>query len=272
MGLADGTRRASMSDPIDAQGPLRVLVVAHVYYPELWPEVADCIALVPEPRDIVVTLVTGRADGMAGAIVERFPDASVLAVQNRGRDQWPLLQVLLGGALAEDVDVVLKLHTKASTHRLDGRRWRRRMLDSLCGSSRRVDEILSLFGSDPALGVVAPAGGLLGREFWGGNAELIDDLAARLDIPVDLERTFFPGGSMYWARVSLLRQLGELGLDEADFPPEPLPGDGTTAHALERLVGVIAAAQGLDVVAADEVPARLAHIRTKAISEDSHGR
>jgi len=270
MGMAGPASTAEPAPP--ARHPLRVLVVAHVFHPEIWPELAECIAQIREPRDVCVTLVEGPAGHLREGILDRFPEATVLTVPNRGRDQWPLLDLIQDARLLEGVDVVLKLHTKASRHRLDGRRWRRRMLASLSGSRSRVDEILALFGADPMLGIVAPTGGLLGREFWGGNTGLVQDLAARLGVPVDLERTFFPGGSMYWARTGVLRALGALDLVEQDFPAEPLPSDGTLAHALERLVGVVATAQGLEVIAADEVSARLARIRSTRQPGDDDGR
>lgn len=266
IGLAGPTTRVS---PAPAPPPsLNVLVVAHVFYPTLWPELAERISLIRAPRNLAVTLVQGHADHLRTEILDRYPGATVQTVPNLGRDQLPMMNLLRDGRLLEGIDVVLKLHSKASEHRLDGRRWRRRMLDSLCGSTPGVDQILALFGSDPTIGIVTPSDGLLGREFWGQNSEAVDELAARLGVPVDLDRTLFPGGSMYWARTEVLARLRDLDLGEGDFAPEPLPSDGTLAHALERLVGVVAAAEGLDVVSADSVPTRLARIRPTPTSED----
>ncbi len=42
-------------------------------------------------------------------------------------------------------------------------------------------------------------------------------------------------GTMFWAKVSSLKPMLNLGLDWDDYPVEPLPIDGTMLHALERL-------------------------------------
>lgn len=45
---------------------------------------------------------------------------------------------------------------------------------------------------------------------------------------------------MFWARSDAVRSLLSLPLTYEDFPDEPLPPDGTIAHALERLILVLA--------------------------------
>ena len=40
----------------------RVLVVAHVYYPEVWFDIEDRLVRIPEPYDLIVSLVEGRAE------------------------------------------------------------------------------------------------------------------------------------------------------------------------------------------------------------------
>jgi lipopolysaccharide biosynthesis protein len=102
---------------------------------------------------------------------------------------------------------------------------------------------------------------VLGREFWGANGALIDALGVRCGIRVDPERTWFPGGSMFWARPDPLLRLRDAGLTIDDFEHEAVSIDGTAAHALERFVGVLVVAAGREVVAADEVAGRLARAR-----------
>jgi lipopolysaccharide biosynthesis protein len=53
----------------------------------------------------------------------------------------------------------------------------------------------------------------------------------------DLPQHFnFPVGTMFWARTSALEPLIGLHLQWDDYPPEPLPYDGTLLHAVERLL------------------------------------
>lgn len=235
----------------------RVLVVAHVFYPELWEDLAQRIERIPGPRDLIVTLVTGYSGALAEAIVARFPGAGILELPNRGRDMYPLVHVIDAG-LVGDYDAVLKLHTKASVHRLDGAAWRERLLDSLCPSPEGIGLILELLRRDPTVGMIAPAGALLGREFWGTSGPCVDALAARTGIRCDPDEVWFPGGSMFWARPAHLNRLRDARLTIDDFEHEAVTIDGTAAHALERFVGALVHAGGQDVISADEVAGRLA--------------
>jgi lipopolysaccharide biosynthesis protein len=176
---------------------------------------------------------------------------------------WPFVRVLELG-LVGDHDAVLKLHTKASVHRVDGAAWRTRLLDSLCPSPERIGLTLELFRREPGVGMVAPAGAVLGREFWGSNGLLLEALAARTGVALDPENTWFPGGSMFWARPAPLLRLREAGLTLDDFEQEAVSIDGTTAHALERFVGVLMADAGQRVLGADEVAGQLARLRDAA--------
>lgn len=235
----------------------RVLVIAHVFYPDLWPELADRIALIPEPFDLAVSLVAGRSDGMVQHIRARFPDAIVEKVDNRGRDMLPLLHLLDLGIVG-DYDAVLKVHTKKSAHRRDGRRWRTELLDALCPSGPGIELMLELLRRDPRVGMIAPAGHVLGLEFWGSNGKLIEAIAARVPAGYDPEKVWFAAGSMFWIRPERLRDLMLPNLTADDFEYEVAALDGTTAHALERYIGVVVALAGQSVVTDQEVAGRLA--------------
>ena len=214
----------------------RVLVIAHVFYPEIWPELAIRIERIPAPYDVIVTLVEGHSAGLVDAIVAQFPNVVIETLPNRGRDLWPLVHVAELGLIG-DYDAVLKLHTKKSVHRLDGDAWRERLLDSLCPTPEGIALILDLLRRDPEVGMVAPAGAVLGREFWGGNGPLIDALAARSGIPVDPAAVWFPGGSMFWSRPGPLNRLRKASLTTDDFEHEvghPGLHDRARARALLR--------------------------------------
>ena len=230
-------------------------MVAHVYYPELWSEIADRIALVPGEVDVVVTLVRDRAAGLAAGIRERWPGADVRVVENRGRDWWPLVQVLDRVA---GHDAVLKLHTKRTPHLPWGEAWRGDLLDGVCGSTEQVDQILRLLVSDPRVGIVAPPRNVLGREFVGNNAGGLSGLVRRSGVAYRPAELWFPAGSMFWARPEVVLALADLDLTAEEFGVESGAIDGTAAHALERYLGVVAAARGLAVVESSEVDGLLA--------------
>ena len=255
--LASPTPRSVQHpDPPTSPRQRRVLVVAHVYYPELWHDIADRLARIPEPFDLVVTLTRGRGEVIEHDIRVRVPHAQLLYVENRGRDMLPLLEVVRRGAV-DGYDAVLKVHTKRSPHRLDGDGWRIALLDGVLSSPKDVRRTIDLLRVDPDVGLVVPAGHVGGPEAWGGDLPVAAALAARLPLAFDPDALRFPAGSMYWTRPWLLRRLLDLGLTDEDFVVEAGHTDGTVAHALERFIGVMAAAAGLDLVETDEVASRL---------------
>ena len=239
----------------DPASPVRVLVIAHVYYPELWDELADGIERIPGDLDLVVTLVEGRAEHLADPIGTRFPGADIRVVPNRGRDVWPLIQVLdrIAGH-----GLVLKVHTKRSPHMRNGDAWRHELLGALVGSTSQVERIRTLLADDRRIGMVAPARNVLGREFLGPNRPGVESLARKGGRAFDAERLWFPAGSMFWTRAEILLPLADLYLTPEDFGPETGAVDGTLAHAIERYLGVLAASQGLAVIESPDVDRLLA--------------
>ena len=108
-----------------------------------------------------------------------------------------------------------------------------------------------------------PNGNLHGPETWGSNQVLVEALAARIPFAFDPSQLRYPAGSMYWARPWVLSRLADLELGREHFESEAGHVDGSTAHALERFVGVAARTSGLDIVDADDVAARLHRARRR---------
>jgi lipopolysaccharide biosynthesis protein len=71
---------------------------------------------------------------------------------------------------------------------------------------------------------------------WGPNRVAAEGLLARIGVDrFDLRGLAFPAGSMFWCRPQTLKPIFAFGMSFLDFPPEPIGGDGTLAHAVERL-------------------------------------
>ncbi|WP_160314515.1 rhamnan synthesis F family protein [Candidatus Rhodobacter oscarellae] len=64
----------------------------------------------------------------------------------------------------------------------------------------------------------------------------------------------FPAGMMCWLKAPILTRMADLSLQAEDFEPECGQTDGTFAHGIERLLGVMAAAQDMTV----QTPATIA--------------
>ena len=65
-----------------------------------------------------------------------------------------------------------------------------------------------------------------------------------IDAEINSNELPLPIGNCFWARFDALKPLFDLDWNYEDFPPEPLPHDGTVSHALERIYAHVAASQG----------------------------
>jgi lipopolysaccharide biosynthesis protein len=250
---ADGPSRRPDGDPT-------ILVVAHVHYPELWGDIEDRLARMPEAFDLLVSVTEGTAQLVIPRITSRYPRARIEVVPNRGRDWGPLVHLVNKGLLA-GYDAVAKVHTKKSEHRIDGNGWRLELLDGIFESPEQIGRIVSLLREDRSVGVVVPTGHVSGPEHWGSDQGIVEALAARMTMAFDPEELRFPAGSMFWCRPWLLERFADLDIGLEHFEPEAGQYDATTAHALERMVGIFTEVAEMDIVEVMDVKGRLASYR-----------
>ena len=233
---------------------MKTLVVVHVYYPHLWPELAACIRNVG-PCDLTVTYV----DEAAVAEARRdFPAARFLACENRGYDVWPFVKALKAVDLGA-YDLVVKLHTKRDIDlprktevaytRLNGSAWRDHLL-SFVRTPSAWQKTLRRFET-PNIGLVAGAPVIFRR----GDAKVLRqadsfDRAIRLLADWGIRapaRGRFVGGTMFAVRAALLRPLVERPFSAEMFETSAGHDNETLAHILERLLGLLVCGQGFRV-------------------------
>jgi glycosyltransferase involved in cell wall biosynthesis len=241
------TNRPPRSGPSPAP---TIAVHAHIFYLDLLDEITDCLAAIPYPTQVYVSTTTPGHRPLIEERLAKLPHVTsvdVRLVENRGRDIAPLV-IEFGAALAR-ADLVAHLHTKRSPHNLDLRGWRRYLFDSAFGSQAVVRAIVNRFLSDPDVGLLFPATYLPVRPFMriGANGPAVRNLLQRYGsdrVLGEFQDDFFPAGSVFWCRGSLIRRLLELNLKATDFEPEAGQVDGTLAHALERILPSVAAVDG----------------------------
>jgi len=156
--------------------------------------------------------------------------------------------------LDEGFDIVLKLHTKHSSHRTDGDTWRAQLIGRLVEPSR-AGTIVEAFRRDPELGCVAPEGHVLPLGvYWGWNEETVRYLCVRMGIAdPDVRNDRFAAGSMFWMRLEALRPLLDAHLGEWEFEPEGGYVDGTMAHGVERALSLAVVGSGFRLETAARV-------------------
>lgn len=257
----------TLKRPVEADGPLHrpegdptVLVVAHVHYPELWGDIDDRLSRMPCAFDLIVTITEGTAEQAIPTIMRKHPKARIELVANKGRD-WAPMVMLANRGLLSGYDAIAKVHTKKSEHRIDGDGWRIALLDGILESPYQIQRIIDLLQEDRSVGLVVPTGHVAGTEHWGSNQGIIEALAYRLPMAFDPDELRFPAGSMFWCRPWLLERIADLDIGDEHFEPEAGQYDATTAHALERLMGIYSTVGGMDIVEAMDVKQRLTNYR-----------
>jgi len=152
--------------------------------------------------------------------------------------------------------LLLKLHTKKSSHREDGNTWRNDIFEKLL-LPKKCEQIITYFNHRKDLGIVGPQGHIVDMTtYWGSNKQAALRLAERMG--VDYHSTMkqpFVAGTMFYARVSALQPLLNLSISEDDFDSEKGQVDGTFAHAVERAfsISVLASDMGLASSDSDEI-------------------
>lgn len=237
----DGIRRALLPEAI---APSRPCAVIHVWYVELLEALLDTLHATGLGFRVVLTVPREREGAVRDELQRLQSKAEVMVFENRGRDILPFL-IAAARLHEEGEDVVLKLHTKRSTHRDDGAAWRTELVDRLA-SPARAAAVTRAFRDRPQLGFVAPEGHLLAiNDYPGANKALVEYLLSLIGTDVAEAATgYFIAGSMFWCRLDALAAITGAPLSAADFALEQGQIDGTMAHAMERVVAIVAATSG----------------------------
>jgi len=239
----------------------RIGVHVHLHYQDLWQEIRASLVNLPPGFGLYVTVNDDNA-ALFQSISAEFPGAEITRVPNRGRDIAPFL-ALLGSGVFDRYDYVCKIHSKKSVVEgrgsYFGRAWRRRSIADLLGTPRQIRNILSLFDSDSAIGVIGcaalhqPNQRVGVKDAFLKNREKIETLLSRCaghSVPASVD---YFAGSMFWFRPRALHALRALAIAPGDFPEEPCKSDGTLAHALERAIPTVAAMSGYRIADAPRV-------------------
>ena len=237
-----------------AQGfPLTIGVHLHLFYADLADEFCVRLANIPAPFTLFISVTSSDVDvselqARFAKALPRCDSVVVRRVPNRGRDIAPFL-VAFASELSQ-FDLVLHLHSKRSKHSAHAD-WRKFLLHHTLGNRSIVSQILNIFTEDKTIGMVRPPyyGGLRSQPNWGKNRDEVMEVLETLNFGLAGERCpDFPAGSFFWARTDAIRPLFEAGYTVHNFPEEAGQIDGTLAHAMERVLGVLLPAQGYKMV------------------------
>jgi lipopolysaccharide biosynthesis protein len=241
--------RSTLADSRTAPGTSEPLaIVVHVFFEEVLEEILQYTRQIESARfKLYVSCSLDAAERVGQRLDSSGHEYNILPLTNRGRDALPFLKVLTL-VMKNGHDAVLKVHTKKSTHRMDGSAWRRELFDSLLTQSA-IAEAMAFLREHPDCGVLGPAGHVLPlRQYMGSNETALRHLSSRLGIEsAALKEIEFVAGSMFFARVAALVPLMNLAIYDEDFEEEGGQIDGTMAHAFERVYGISAMSAGYTI-------------------------
>ena len=229
----------------------KIAVAAHIFYPEQTQALVELLMNIASGCDIYVSVRPGDSGSVLGILGNAFAGnkITVREVPNRGYDIAPFICTF--GQHYADYDLVLKLHTKKSSHVPWLTGWGDYLWGNMTGSPQTISAILKLFRDNEKLGlvypeIIPPLKDVLKKDPWQENWYNCRLLGERLGLSIQREIDLdFPAGSMFWFRPKALEPLFMLGLTAEDFPEgSRVLRNGTPAHAVERLLVLIAEKQG----------------------------
>lgn len=232
------------SKALAIEGYPKTALHVHVFYPDLLEDMLLRLSHNKSRPKIFLTHPQIVSIERVQSILERYNmEARVITLdENKGRDIGPFFSEL-PPEFFTDFDVVGHIHTKKSAEIQNGSvgaSWYNFAMINMIGEPEGVkmfDEILHAFRLDEKLGIVFPDDpNLMG---WGENYEHARKLLPNELLPNEEDVFEFPVGSFFVARPAALKKLVELSLTSVDWPEEPVPYDGSTLHALERLIGIV---------------------------------
>ena len=163
----------------DPAAPLRVVAVAHIYYPEMTDEILDRLDTLPGDYDLVITTADERRSAaIRETLARRGREADLRVVaSNRGRDVSAFFVDCRDVIESDEHDLVVKVHSKRSPQDAPpiAELFKRHLFENLLASPGHTANVLRLFQQHDSLGMVFPpvyhiAYPTLGHA-WFGNEE-----------------------------------------------------------------------------------------------------
>ena len=237
-----------LTPPADCNTEAFALIV-HVWHLDTLDDLSAACANFPADADRFVTFADSLPPEDRARIAASFAGARLVAVRNVGQDVGALMQLM------DQVDLgrygfVCKIHSKKGPKMPEA--WRRTLLGGVLGSARQVERIVAGFRADPQV-MLAGARQLFlyGPAYLWKNADGIDDLAGPLLQGFDFRNQDwgFVAGTCFWIRTDILLRLKALRIE---WQPGAYVDDGTPAHVLERMFGMLVAIDGGTVLLTDQ--------------------
>lgn len=225
----------------------KIAIQIHAFYPDVLDDILRPLSKLNFKIDIYIS--TNSQDKITlikNQLKKYHLNAQKIEIlPNVGRDVFPFISQM--NKIYNKYDIIGHFHTKKTPQSFYGDAWRNQIYQSLLDSPENIQRIFSLF-NNPKIGIIAPDYfyHIRGSIAIGSNLSIINELLTRMELKRINSKTKidFPAGTMFWGKSKSLAKIFELNLAQADFSEEANQADGTTAHALERLFGIVPQQEG----------------------------
>jgi|GEM_PF-1388906 len=218
-------------------------LVWHLYHIDMFEEINEELKNCLDFFDLYISINLECNIDDVKKVLSVYPEANIFMFENRGRDVLPFLNIFREIEKL-DYDSICKIHTKKSVHINSGLEWgkilRTRLFDG-------HNEILNSFKEENKIGAYVAKGNLADSSYVGLNRDNMQATCDMLNIQYT-EDFYFPIGTMFWCRPEAIHQLTSDRLESKYFVIENGEIDGTFAHALERMGGLLITTNGYFVL------------------------
>ena len=231
-----------------------IAIAAHIHYPDVLARYISIFKATQVFSDLVIT-TTSYSNKEEIEYILRSNDFTRSTVhvyaENKGRDLGAYFAVAYDTIVK--YDYVCKIHAKKSPHLgAFGECWSEYLLMATMGNEDVVRNAVWLLSCNPNIGVLAPVPYAHATDnTWDSNFDLASEMCDMLGIckisEAYPEGLRYPSATVFWHQPKCLAPIREK-IRPDFFPPEPLPIDGTRAHALERLIPALAHTNGFSTV------------------------
>ena len=227
----------------------KIALAMHLYFMDMLEQSVAFATKFPPQTDVFISTDSAEKKVQIEAAFagEKLHSVTVFVVENRGRDVAAFLCDL--APHLQGYDYACFMHDKKAIQTKPGSvgaSFGYVCNENVCKNAAHVLNVLCEFENDPYLGILCPpypSHGLYFLNNFENTKKLLKELG--LNVPISGEESpIAPFGSVFWFRPKALQPLFQHGWHHEDFPPEPLPQDGTISHAIERIYPFVAQAAG----------------------------
>lgn len=258
--------KAQAQKAVSAEISDKFALVIHAFHLDVLHDLVQYVANFPEHADQYVTFPESFSVDEKAVVKNAFPRARAVPVKNAGQDIGALFS-LMESCDFKKYSFICKIHTKKGAK--EPEKWRSTLLRGVLGSKNQVKKTILKFQSNKNIKIAgAKELFLYGPKNIFANAVTIKKTFGELVKEFDFQSKdwgFF-AGTCFWVRTDLLLTLQDQ-MRLVDFKPAAYVNDGTPAHAVERMFGMLATIQSGTTLLNDTIYLDAESIETNTVPQ-----